>query len=91
MRTKSPISHIQSLFILRIPWRTWCLSGKSFFKDSAAMMRDHKKICRVCPESPLPHLKLVPWAQHGQFGDMKKMSIIAEHCRADVERAACDQ
>ena len=40
---------------------------------------------------PLPHLELVPRAQHGQFGDMKKMSIIAEYCRADVERAACDQ
>ena len=74
---------------LCVPWRPLRLCGKSFFKDSAAMIRDHKK--NLPNQPPLPHLKLVPRAQHGQFGDLQEMGIIAEHCRADVERAASDQ
>ena len=67
--------------------------GKTLF-GSLEFVRNHKSKSTQPVQSvqpPLPHLKLVPRAQQGQFGDLQEMGIIAEHCRADVERAASDQ
>ena len=80
---------------LRVSFGGFVRDGGKTLLGGLELMRDHKMRITQSVQSVqkffLPHLKLVPRAQHGQFGDMKEMSVIAEHSRADVKRAACDQ